>query len=119
MENVILISLPVEDLQKIIIECVNSCLKQSHPNNLNQPPPDQWFNLSQLCYYLPQKPSKQTVYGWVHNSQIPFHKKPQKLFFLKSEIDLWLKEGRNKTAKEISLETDRYLSNHKKKSNKN
>jgi hypothetical protein len=29
---------------------------------------DQWFDLTELCEYLPDKPVKATVYGWVHSS---------------------------------------------------
>src|SRR2546425_449194 len=101
----------VEDLQKIIIECVNSCLKQNKESSLIQHNSDRWFNLNELIEYLPDKPAKTTVYSWIHHSLIPFHKKLKTLFFLKSEIDFWLKEGRKRTAKEISLEADKYLAN--------
>jgi excisionase family DNA binding protein len=54
---------------------------------------DQWFNLNELCEYIPDKPSKPTVYGWVHAGTIPVHKGGKKLRFLKSEIDIWLKNN--------------------------
>jgi hypothetical protein len=74
---------------------------------------DQWFDLNELCNYLPEKPAKPTVYGWVHSSIIPFHKRAKKLFFLKSEIDTWLKTGRKKTVAEIAAEADQYLQTKK------
>ena len=49
-----------------------------------------WLNIDDLCEYLPDKPAKQTVYGWVCKKKIPYHKKGKKLQFLKSEIDRWL-----------------------------
>lgn len=49
-----------------------------------------WLNIDDLCEYLPDKPAKQTVYGWVCKKKIPYHKKGKKLQFLKSEIDEWL-----------------------------
>lgn len=54
--------------------------------------PDQnvWFNLVELCDYLPDRPAKQTVYSWVNQKKIPYHKKGKKLQFLKCEIDEWL-----------------------------
>ncbi|MBV6473425.1 MAG: hypothetical protein JPMHGGIA_01707 [Saprospiraceae bacterium] len=55
---------------------------------------DKWFDLKELCAYLPDKPSKLTVYGWVHNQSIPHRKGAKKLRFLKSEIDTWLKCGK-------------------------
>lgn len=53
-----------------------------------------WFDLKELCNYLPDKPSKLTVYGWVSSHSIPFHKGTKKLRFLKSEIDNWLSNGK-------------------------
>ena len=79
---------------------------------------DTWFNLEQLCDYLPNNPAKPTVYGWVSRRLIPFHKKSKSLTFLKSEIDQWLKDGLHITsaqiAKEIANETDSFLSKKRK-----
>jgi len=80
---------------------------------------DQWFNITQLCEYLPDKPKRSTVYGWVHSKKIPFHKKSKALIFLKSEICLWLKEGLHKTAaeleKDVNAETDKFLTSKKRR----
>ncbi len=64
-------------------------------------PPKVWMDLTQLCNYLPDKPSKATVYGWVCARTIPYHKKTKKLSFLKSEIDAWIIESGHATAEEI------------------
>ena len=74
---------------------------------------DRWFNLTELCNYLPDKPAKPTVYGWVHTSLIPCHKGGKKLRFLKSEIDVWLRTGKKKTVSELATETDNFLSKKK------
>ena len=76
--------------------------------------PERWLNLSELCEYLPDKPVKPTVYGWVHNRVIPCHRRGKKLYFLKSEIDVWLKTGRKKTNSEIAAEAQEYTT-HKRK----
>ncbi len=70
---------------------------------------DRWFDLNELCIYLPDKPSKFTVYSWVNINAIPVHKGSKKLRFLKSEIDNWLKQGRKKTLAEINNEAESYL----------
>jgi excisionase family DNA binding protein len=70
---------------------------------------DTWFAINELCDYLPDKPAKPTVYGWVHAGAIPYHKGEKKLRFLKSEIDGWLKQGRRKTTTEIALEAEQYI----------
>jgi len=110
MEKTVFISLPIEDLQTVIIDCVNSCLKNNKQSHNSQPTEtDRWFDLNELCNYLPDKPAKPTVYGWVHEGVIPCHKGAKKLRFLKSEIDSWLKQGRKKTLAETASEADIYL----------
>ena len=74
---------------------------------------DCWFDLTELCNYHPDKPSKPTVYGWVHSGLIPVHKGTKKLRFLKSEIDNWIKQGRKKTLAETAIEADQYLKSKK------
>ena len=69
---------------------------------------DEWMNLNELMDYLPDKPSKSTVYSWVCNRSIPFHKKTKKLSFSKAEIDAWLKNLAHATTgdmKDVALET--------------
>lgn len=72
-------------------------------------PTNQWFDLSTLCEYLPEKPAKQTVYQWVSEGKIPYHKGNKRLRFLKSEIDGWLMAGKRKTVEEIKAEAGQYL----------
>ena len=83
--------------------------KLLHTGRETQTETDQWFNLDELCNYLPDKPAKPTVYGWVHTAIIPNHKSGKKLRFLKSEIDLWLKSGRRKTQAETAAEANEYI----------
>ncbi len=80
-----------------------------------KPEPDRWFDLSELCEYLPNKPTKATVYGWIQDQKVPYHKGigQKKLHFLKSEIDSWLKLGKRKTFVETAAEANSYLINHK------
>lgn len=69
--------------------------------NQNKPQSDRWFDLLELCKYLPDKPAKATVYTWVRERRIPYHKKGKKLAFLQSEIDEWIKQGKQNTVLEI------------------
>lgn len=77
---------------------------------------ERWFDLLGLCEYLPDKPAKATVYGWITRNEIPYHKRAKKLYFLKSEIDEWLRAGRKKTVGEIQAEADAFLQTKIKKS---
>lgn len=76
-------------------------------------PKNKWFDLPELCDYLPSKPAKQTVYQWVNERKIPHHKTGKKLRFLKSEIDTWLLAGKRKTVSEIESEAATYLATKK------
>ncbi len=81
-------------------------LERSNDQSANA---DRWFDLNELCNYLPDKPAKATAYGWVHAGLIPCHKGAKKLRFLKSEIDEWLKTGKQKTVKELVDEAEDFL----------
>lgn len=72
--------------------------------NMGNTTSDEWMTIDDLTNYLPDKPSNQTVYSWVGQKIIPYHKLGKRLYFLKSDIDLWLKNGRRKTAAEIAKE---------------
>lgn len=78
-------------------------------SNEHRTDPDRWFDLQELCNYLPDKPTKPTVYGWVSAGKIPFHKGGKRLRFRKSEIDGWLMMGGKKTKAEIEQEAHTYL----------
>lgn len=95
------------------IESLLLDIKHKPKDQNTQTETDRWFDLNELCNYHPDKPSKPTVYGWVHDGLIPVHKGGKKLRFLKSEIDTWIKQGRKKTISETANEADQYLKNKK------
>ena len=70
--------LTLEALPKAFTHLTNevSEIRQMLLSLSNEKPaePDRWLNLDELCQYHPDKPSKMTVYGWVHNGSIPVHK---------------------------------------------
>jgi predicted DNA-binding transcriptional regulator AlpA len=114
MENLTLETLPkaFTQLTNEVSEIKRLLLEKSNTQSTET---DQWFNLTELCEYLPDKPAKATVYGYVHLGLIPVHKGAKKLRFLKSEIDAWIKQGRIKTIAEIESEADQFLSKNKKR----
>jgi excisionase family DNA binding protein len=108
MENLTLETLPkaFKHLTNEVSEIKRLLLEKS----IEQPTEiDRWLDLNDLCIYLPDKPTKPTVYGWVNANTIPVHKGGKKLRFLKSEIDNWLRQGRKKTLAEIAEEANTYL----------
>lgn len=76
-------------------------------NQASVEPSNRWFNLEELCEYLPDRPAKQTVYGWIGQRIIPFHKKGKKLQFLKSEIDQWLLADAHQTLVQVRAQARR------------
>ena len=82
----------------------NDCAKQTTPTK-----EDKWMDITQLCEYLPEKPKKFTVYNWVAAHYIPFYKSGKKLSFLRSDIDAWLKDRRQKTDAEYMAEAEDYV----------
>ena len=55
-----------------------------------------------------------TLYGYCQRNEIPYCKKGNRLYFFKSNIVEWIKNGKRKTLKELQEEADSYLSNKKK-----
>jgi excisionase family DNA binding protein len=54
--------------------------------------------------------SKATIYGLTHQKEIPFHKRGKRLYFLKSEILQWIKNGKQESKSELQYRADTYLS---------
>lgn len=67
---------------------------------------DQWLNVEDLCKYLPDHPCRNTIYKWKRKGIIPFHKRSKSLYFLRSEIDAWLKSKRGMTIAEMETKID-------------
>jgi len=113
-------NLKFEDLPQTVAKLYQQVNKNNHllKQLVNSPGKEQpqWLNIKQLCVYLPDKPSIQTVYGWVNKRLIPFHKKGKKLYFLKNQIDEWLIDGKKKTKTEIR---EQALTNLKSKGGSN
>ncbi len=78
-------------------------------SKLEQPDSDKWFNVQELCEFLPDKPARQTVYGWIGQKLIPYHKKGKKLQFLKSEIDAWLLGDKRQSVAELQAEAAEFV----------
>lgn len=97
----------LEDVREI-----KKMLKDS--SKAQEPEPERWFNIEELCSYLPDRPVRATIYEKVQSRKIPFRKAGKRLIFLKSEIDVWLKQGKQKTASEISLDAEKYINGKKR-----
>ncbi len=76
---------------------------------------EHWMNVNELCNYLPDKPSRNTVYGWVSKDSIPYHKTGKKLQFSRYDIDEWIRKHRVKTNTELEAEAKAFESTKNKR----
>jgi len=111
MQAVTITQISAHELEALIENSIKKVLSTQQAEQPTQT--DRWLDLNELCIYHPDKPSKPTVYGWVHSGLIPVHKGGKKLRFLKSEIDSFLKQGRKKTLAETASEADQYVQSKK------
>ena len=75
---------------------------------------DEWWDVDELCDYLPWHPAKATVYQWTSSHFIPHHKKGKNVIFRKSEIEDWLNKDRLKSQAELIREAQDFVNNKKK-----
>ena len=77
-------------IRQLMLEILNRFDIQNRQLNHSK-----WLNINELCEYLPDKPSINTIYKWVSKNRIPFHKIPghKRLRFLKEEIDHFIESG--------------------------
>jgi len=53
---------------------------------------DRWLTVDDVSKYL--SVTKDTIYKWIDNRNMPAHKVGRKWMFQKSEIDEWVKSGK-------------------------
>ena len=117
MDKTVLISLPIEQFETVIIDCINSCLKnhKQTENALVQEPEDKFLTIQGASTFLSLSVS--TLYSKCSRGEINFYKQGKRLYFSQKELTEYLKRGRVKSNDEIEAEAEEYLSNSKKKAN--
>jgi excisionase family DNA binding protein len=113
MEKTVLISMPMEDFQSVIIDCVSACLLHYKPQSTTTHPTetDHLLSIKQaaalLCLSVP------TLYGYVHRAEIPVCKRGNRLYFTKADLMKWVEAGRKFTSKELDSSTNDFLTKTK------
>lgn len=108
MEKTVFISLPIEDLQTVITDCVNSCLKNNKQNSTqNTPEADELLTVQDTAKFLSL--SVPTVYTLISKGELPVMKRSKRCYFSKVELINYLKQGRKKTLAETASEAETYL----------
>jgi excisionase family DNA binding protein len=113
MNKTVFISLPIEDLQTVIIDCVNSCLKNNtQESKPTTEQPEQLLTIQEAAQFL--NLTVPTIYSKVSKGELPVMKRSKRLYFSSTELMEYLKEGRKKSNAEIEQEAEAYLSNNRK-----
>ncbi len=98
----------ISEIKKMIS---NLCLLHDK-DNTQQDSTESWLTVEDLCEYLPEHPTKQTIYNWIAKNEIPYYKKNRRIRFLKSEVEQWLLIDKKKSSFEIRSDISEYLRQH-------
>lgn len=112
MEQKVLISLPLSDLQTVIIDCVNVCLK-NHNRLSNTPrhipePAEEFLSIEEAAKLLHL--TVPTMYSKHSRGELPgVSKRGKRLYFSRKILLEWLEAGRQKTTDEVKQEAESFL----------
>lgn len=102
-KNTVNIEKPDDDKTKTPVNKINKEATEKKPNHFLQSAeennPDM-LSIEQASKYL--NLATQTIYGYTSRRAIPFYKPYKKVYFLKSELEEWVKQGK-KPLKEITV----------------
>ncbi|MEX2437154.1 MAG: helix-turn-helix domain-containing protein [Candidatus Paceibacterota bacterium] len=112
MQNVTFESLPeaVTTLTKEISELKRLLIEKHKQAPIKEP--EQLLTIQQASEFLSL--SVPTIYSKVSKNELPFMKRSKRLYFSRTELLNYLKQGRKKSTAEIEQEAEAYLSNTKK-----
>ena len=100
-----------DELETLIIDCVNACLRNDKSKK-EEAPEDVIMTIQQAAEFLSL--TVPTMYSKVSKGELPFMKRGKRLYFSRTELMEYIKEGRKKSNAEIEAEAKAYLSNNKK-----
>lgn len=95
------------------IDALNKKINMSLPAN-KKGDDNERMDVTEAQKYIPSHPAVQTIYGWTSNGQIPYHKIGKRIYFVKSELDDWLSNGKHKPDDDLRKEAEEYVKRHGK-----
>ena len=99
MNKTILISIPVEDLQTLIIDSVNTCLKYHKGEVLEPKDSNDILSVPEASEFL--NLAVPTIYALTSNRTLPHFKKGKKLYFSRATLTKWIESGKRSSVREI------------------
>jgi excisionase family DNA binding protein len=113
MHNVVLSPIDPETLISSISERVTAnILKAVRNEQPTTDQPEQLLTIQEAAEFLSL--AVPTIYSKVSKGELPVMKRSKRLYFSRTELLDYLKEGRKKSNAEIEAEAKAYLSNNKK-----
>lgn len=94
-------------LRKVLAERAKSV-----ENTLNRKEQKEILSIEEVCELL--NLAKPTIYGLTSRRELPFFKTGKKLYFKRSELLLWIENGKQKTIQETTDDTFRDLQKSKR-----
>lgn len=86
-----------EDLQEFIQASISKALNDGL--NTSKSEVEEIMDIQEAAKFLKLK--IHTIYGFTSQKQIPFIKRGKKLYFERSKLDAWLKEGSRESVSDI------------------
>lgn len=107
MENLVFTQLSIPEVKQLFKqELENFFAVNPHQSEASESP-EQLLTINETANFLHL--AVPTIYGMVSKREIPFNKKRGRLYFLKSELIDWIKEGRKKTLIEAEKGAGKHL----------
>lgn len=107
MENVVFTQLTIQEIRSMLREEVRQALKECSPQIIESEFDNGLMNIQETAQML--NLAVPSIYGLVHRRVIPYIKRGKKLIFEKSQIEQWLKNGRQKTIYDTERQAEDYL----------
>ena len=109
----IIVQLDSEQLSNLIQSSVRKVLKETPPQTVEPTDqPEQLLTIQEAAEFLSL--TVPTIYSKVSKGELPVMKRSKRLYFSRTELLEYLKDGRKKSNAEIEQEAKAYLSNNKK-----
>ena len=100
------LSIKLENIERLLLE-----KSEKQPTT----PPEQLLTIQLAAEFL--NLSVPTIYSKVSKNELPVMKRGKRLYFSRTELMNYIKEGRKKSNAEIEAEAEAYLLNNKKRLN--
>lgn len=109
----IIVQLDSEQLDNLIQSSVRKVLKETPPKTVEPTDhPEQLLTVQEAAEFLSL--TVPTMYSKVSKGELPVMKRGKRLYFSRTELLEYLKDGRRKSNAEIDQEAKAYLMNSKK-----